>query len=75
MRLFLCLIILLISTITISAQEEGEVWIPTVPVSGATIDSDWVQLSHGEWLKGEMISMREGVLIFESDEFGEQFLD
>jgi hypothetical protein len=49
MRLSLCLIILLISIITISAQEEGEVWIPMDPVSGATIESDWVQLSNGEW--------------------------
>ncbi len=51
MRLSLCLIILLISIITISAQEEGEgeVWIPMDPATGATTESDWVQLSNGEW--------------------------
>lgn len=75
MRLYLGLIILLISISTISAQEEGEVWIPMDPASGTTLDSDWVKLNSGEWLKGELISLREDTLEFDSDEFDEQSLE
>lgn len=36
---------------------------------------DWIQLTNGEWLKGELKGMREDMLSFDSDEFELQELD
>ncbi len=36
---------------------------------------DWLQLSSGEWLKGELVRLREGTLEFDSDELGMLKLD
>jgi putative salt-induced outer membrane protein YdiY len=36
---------------------------------------DWVQMTSGEWLKGELKVMYSGVLEFDSDEFDLQSLD
>lgn len=36
---------------------------------------DWVQLKSGEWLKGEIKSMQQDTLYFDSDELNEQEFD
>jgi len=38
-------------------------------------DADWVQLTSGEWLKGEITELQDDKLIFDSDEFDEQQID
>jgi hypothetical protein len=46
--------------------EEGEKdWQPPLPMPD---DFDWIQLTSGEWLKGEIIAMYEDSLEFDSDE-------
>jgi hypothetical protein len=52
--------------------EEQESWRPPPPMPD---DFDWVQMTSGEWLKGEIIAMYEEVLEFDSDEFDLQNLD
>lgn len=59
------------------AQASGEptpkdVWATAVP---PTDEWDWIQTTSGEWLKGELKSMYEGSLEFDSDEFDLQILD
>ena len=54
------------------AEEEQESWQPPPPMPD---DFDWVQMTSGEWLKGEIIAMYEDVLEFDSDEFDLQNLD
>lgn len=63
--------ILFITALGISAQEKT-VWTPTSPVSGVELNSDWLQLRNGEWIKGELISLRDDTLDFDSDEFDKQ---
>lgn len=36
---------------------------------------DWLRLTSGEWLKGDIISMYDDELDFDSDEFGEKSFD
>ena len=36
---------------------------------------DWIQLTSGEWLKGELIAMYDGSLEFDSDELDNLTLD
>ena len=38
-------------------------------------DFDWIRLTSGEWLKGEILRLRDGTLEFDSDELGELNLD
>ena len=38
-------------------------------------EHDWVQLTNGEWLMGELVTMRNDSIEFDSDEFGVQTLD
>jgi putative salt-induced outer membrane protein YdiY len=47
-------------------------WQPPVPTDDAY---DWVQLSSGEWLKGEIIVLYHGKLEFDSQELDLQTLD
>jgi len=47
--------------------EETEVWSPPTPVFSQKFD--WLKLRSGEWLKGDIISMYDDELEFESDEF------
>jgi putative salt-induced outer membrane protein YdiY len=51
---------------------EAGPWQPPPPVSG---DSDWIQLSSGEWLKGELLVLYSDKLEFESDELDLQIFD
>jgi len=50
----------------------AEEWAPPPP---AADEWDWIRLKSGEWLKGEIKSMREKSLEFESDELDELTLD
>jgi len=54
------------------AAEDEESWQPPPPMPD---DFDWVQMTSGEWLKGEIIAMYDKVLEFDSDEFDLQSLD
>ncbi len=47
-------------------------WTPPIP----EVDEwDWIQMDSGEWLKGEIRTMYNNQLDFESDEFDEMILD
>jgi len=46
------------------AGESASAWQPPPPMPD---DFDWVQLTSGEWLKGEIIAMYEKTLEFDSD--------
>jgi putative salt-induced outer membrane protein YdiY len=50
------------------SEELPSNWHPPVPAF--TQDFDWLKLKSGEWLKGDIISMYDDELEFESDEFG-----
>lgn len=66
---YLILVIALI-TFTSNGQEKSEhleVWSPPTPVFSQQFD--WLKLRSGEWLKGDIISMYDDELEFESDEF------
>jgi len=47
--------------------EDIEVWSPPTPVFSQKFD--WLKLRSGEWLKGDIISMYDDELEFESSEF------
>ncbi len=36
---------------------------------------DWIRLTSGEWLKGDILSLRDRTLVFDSDEMDEQEFD
>lgn len=55
----------------IAADESNESWQPPPPMPD---DFDWVQMTSGEWLKGEIIAMYEDSLEFDSEEFNLQKL-
>jgi putative salt-induced outer membrane protein YdiY len=64
-------ICLTLAIFTAKGQENEELptnWHPPVPAF--TQDFDWLKLKSGEWLKGDIISMYDDELEFESDEFG-----
>jgi len=56
-----------------AAAEEGDNdWQPPPPMPD---EWDWIQLTSGEWLKGEIIAMYDENLEFDSDELDELTLD
>ena len=68
----LCLSLLLLSSPALAEDiPEGPVW------SGDPLPSqyDWVLLTSGEWLKGDLIAMYDDELEFDSDEMGVMTLD
>ena len=54
------------------AEETEKAWEPDPPMPD---EFDWIQLTSGEWLKGEIIAMYEDSLKFDSDELDELELD
>jgi len=56
----------------VTADDGNESWQPPPPMPD---DFDWVQMTSGEWLKGEIIAMYDKELEFDSEEFDEQTLD
>ena len=63
---------LVCSTGVLSAGEDTKSWQPSPPMPD---DFDWIQLTSGEWLKGEIIAMYEESLEFDSDKLDELTLD
>ncbi len=53
-------------------QQEPELFEPPKPNPK---DFDWIRLNSGEWLKGDITSMTEDNLVFDSDELDELNLD
>jgi len=72
---YLLLALALITFVSNGQQpsENIEVWNPPVPVFSQQFD--WLQLRSGEWLKGDIISMYEDELEFESEEFNTIIFD
>jgi putative salt-induced outer membrane protein YdiY len=57
-----------------AAQELQQPWQPVAP-DGLPEDFDWIRLPSDEWLKGEVVSMYDDQLEFESDELGDLKFD
>jgi putative salt-induced outer membrane protein YdiY len=51
------------------AEEVKTAWQPKAP-DGLPTDFDWIRLPSDEWLKGEILSMYDDKLEFDSDELG-----
>ena len=68
--------IILVATIFLAgpatAEEGNKDWRPPPPMPD---EWDWIQLTSGEWLKGEIIAMYDETLEFDSDELNEMTLD
>jgi putative salt-induced outer membrane protein YdiY len=58
--------------LAVTAQEAEESWQPAPPMPD---DFDWIQLTSGEWLKGEIIAMFDESLDFDSKELDDLTLD
>ncbi len=56
----------------VAAAQTPEAWQPPPPAPDAF---DWIQLTSGEWLKGELIALYDGSLEFDSDELDKLTLD
>lgn len=77
--------LLIFATLLVSpafGQEESSEATPAqatpAPFQAPTPDEDgfdWIQLTSGEWLKGELLRIRDGKLEFDSDELDELTLD
>jgi putative salt-induced outer membrane protein YdiY len=59
-----------LATATVQAQETQ--WLPPEP---STNEKDWVLLSSGEWIRGNIDLMRDEVLYFDSEEFDNVEID
>lgn len=57
---------------TAEAQDPQPEIVATVPLDDG---ADWVQVVSGEWLRGEILRVREDGLDFDSDEFDERKID
>ena len=55
------------------AQTPKEVWQKPTPIFSQKFD--WLRLKSDEWLKGDIISMYDDELEFDSDEFGIKTFD
>jgi putative salt-induced outer membrane protein YdiY len=72
----LCLLALSLFIKTIQANPiplTHEKWLPPTPVFLQQFD--WLKLTSGEWLKGDIIVMYDDELEFDSDQFGKQIFD
>ncbi len=70
----ICIVASLLAAPIALAQEAAEPWQPQAP-EGMPTDFDWIRLPSDEWLKGEIVSMYEGTLEFDSDELDELTFD
>ena len=66
----LALLAFTLNTTHIAAEDEE--WQPAAPMPTSF---DWIQMASLEWLKGELISMYDDSLEFDSDEFDMQTVD
>ncbi len=62
----------LVSVRLAAAQDPAQAWQPPPP---APDEFDWIQLTSGEWLKGELVVLYRGSLEFDSDELALLTLD
>jgi len=60
--------------INIAPSSADEPWRPVAP-EGLPASFDWIRLKSDEWLKGEIISMYDDMLEFDSDELGKLSFD
>lgn len=67
-KLLLCAAVVLPPSAA-TTQEAPQAWQPVAP-DGLPEDFDWIRLSSGEWLKGEVIAMFDDTFEFDSDELG-----
>lgn len=58
----------------VHAETSAESWQPLAP-EGLPTDFDWIRLPSDEWLKGEIVSMYDDELEFDSDELGDLTFD
>ena len=58
---------------TAEPPSNNSIWIP--PQAGMDLQWTWLQIVSDEWLKGEIIDMRDGTLEFDSDELDEVGID
>ncbi len=72
MRFFYLLIGLSLFTSALFAGNDDSSWSPDSPEPGIVLDSEWIKLKGGEWLKGDIISFRDDQLTFDSDKFGDK---
>src|SRR5262245_31650058 len=68
----LILVAIILSTPGLAAQGQPPGFTPPTPPPDKF---DWIQLKSGEWLKGELISLYDGSLEFDSDELDNLTLD
>ena len=71
-KTFIILFALLLSTIGY-AEEDKSKWQKPTPIFKQ--DFDWIKLTSDEWLKGDIVSMYDEKLEFDSDELGMQTID
>ena len=69
-----CLAGSLIAPAQLRADDAKPAWQPQAP-AGLPTDFDWIRLPSDEWLKGEIVSMYDGKLEFDSDELGVHTFD
>jgi putative salt-induced outer membrane protein YdiY len=69
-----CLAGPLIAPAQLRADDAKPAWQPQAP-AGLPTDFDWIRLPSDEWLKGEIVSMYDGKLEFDSDELGVHTFD
>jgi hypothetical protein len=55
------------------AEDTVTAWVKPTPIFKQ--DYDWVKLTSDEWLKGDIISMYDQKLEFDSDELDTQIID
>ena len=73
----LAAVLLAVSMLAAPAARADDVkppWQPKAP-DGLPAEFDWIRLPSDEWLKGEIISMYDGKLEFDSDELGVHTFD
>lgn len=68
----LAFILVAATAVPLAADDNATSWQPAPPMPD---DFDWVQMTSGEWLKGEIIAMYEKSLEFDSDKLGTLTLD
>ena len=68
------LMVLMLTAPAARADEKPEPWQPKAP-DGLPTGFDWIRLPSDEWLKGEIVSMYDGKLEFDSDELGVHTFD
>jgi len=65
--LFTCLALITFATYGQQSGDSPDIWSPPVPSFSQKFD--WLKLKSGEWLKGDIVSMYDDELEFESEEF------